>query len=155
MGEEEEAETPEAAEEEQPEQPEEEPEETSEEEADETEEKPEAKPAERKAANEIEPLWKKDAKEIKDEEYKNFYHFISNRYDEYSDVINFNIDGQVQFHSILYVPEKHSKNLFAPEMEYRISPVFKKRHDYSESARNLSRNGCDLWQELLIPMISP
>ena len=78
-------------------------------------------PPERKPVNELQPLWKKPANEIKDEEYRNFYHFISNRYDDYSHVVNYAVDGQVQFRSIYYLPKSRWRDLMYPDIEYGLT----------------------------------
>ena len=74
-----------------------------------------------KPVNDLVPLWKRSSKDIKDDEYKNFYHFISNRYDDYSHVINYNIDGRVQFHSILFIPKSEPNQFFRPDDEYGLT----------------------------------
>ncbi|MFX1274724.1 MAG: molecular chaperone HtpG [Promethearchaeota archaeon] len=71
--------------------------------------------------NELEPLWKKDQNEINDEDYKNFYHYISNRYDDFTHVINYKVDGQVQFHSIMFIPEATSVPIIRPEDDYGLT----------------------------------
>ena len=71
--------------------------------------------------NETQPLWRKRDKDISEEEYKSFYNYIAKRYDNYLDVINYRVDGQVQFRSILFIPETSSRELFLPEVEYGIS----------------------------------
>ena len=64
-----------------------------------------------KPVNETTPLWKKSKDEITDEDYKSFYQFISKRYDEYLEVINYRVDGQVQFSSIIFIPKTPSQGL--------------------------------------------
>jgi len=71
--------------------------------------------------NETQPLWKKDKNEISDDEYKEFYHYISNRYDDYLRVINYQISGQVRFRSILYIPESATNDMLQPEEDYGLS----------------------------------
>ncbi len=83
--------------------------------------KKEEKPAERKPINQLIPLWKKKANEIKEEEYGNFYHSITERYDNYSHVINYAVDGQVIFSSIYFIPEEQSKDLMHPDVEYGLT----------------------------------
>ncbi|MFX1256556.1 MAG: molecular chaperone HtpG [Promethearchaeota archaeon] len=85
------------------------------------EEKKDEKEKEPKPINELEPIWKKGQKDISEEEYKNFYHYISNRYDDYAHVINFNIDGAVQFRSILFLPESDSLAFLRPDNEYGLT----------------------------------
>jgi molecular chaperone HtpG len=74
-----------------------------------------------KPINKVTPLWKKNKNEITEEEYKEFYHYVSNRYDEYLHVINYQVGGQVRFRSILYIPESPSQEIFQPETEYGLS----------------------------------
>ncbi len=80
------------------------------------EEKEEIKPI-----NKVAPLWTKNKNEITDEEYKEFYHYVSNRYDDYLHVINYQVGGQVRFRSILFIPESPSQEIFLPETDYGLS----------------------------------
>ncbi len=93
-------------------------EEKKEEKKDEKEAEEEIEP---KPVNELNPLWKRDKNEIKDDDYKNFYHFISNRYDEYTHMINYKVDGSVQFHTILFIPESDPLTFLRPDDEYGLS----------------------------------
>ncbi len=74
-----------------------------------------------KPVNDTIPLWKKSKNEITDDDYKSFYQFISKRYDEYMEVINYHVDGQVQFSSILFIPKTPTKNLLQPDTEYGLT----------------------------------
>ncbi len=71
--------------------------------------------------NELHPLWKKEPNDIKDEDYKNFYHYVSNRYDEYLHVINYKVDGQVQFRSIMFIPGVSPIPIVRPEDDYGLT----------------------------------
>ena len=71
--------------------------------------------------NELKPLWKKDQKDIIEDDYKNFYHYISNRYDDYLHVINYKVDGQIQFRSIMFIPEASPISIVRPEDEYGLT----------------------------------
>ncbi len=85
------------------------------------EEKAPEVPPPRKPVNETLPLWKRPAAEINEEDYKNFYHFISNRYDNYAHVMNYRVDGQVQFSSICFVPESKTREVMQPELDYGLT----------------------------------
>ncbi|KKK43312.1 hypothetical protein LCGC14_0481950 [marine sediment metagenome] len=74
-----------------------------------------------KPVNETTPLWKKSKNEISEDDYKSFYQFISKRYDEYQEVINYRVDGQVQFKSIMFIPKTPDDNLFQQDTEYGLS----------------------------------
>jgi molecular chaperone HtpG len=78
-------------------------------------------PKEPEPVNEIQPLWKKNTKDITDDDYKKFYHFIAKRYDDYSHVVNYKVDGIVQFNSIMFLPEARSKDLMKPDTEYGLA----------------------------------
>ncbi|MBD3195787.1 MAG: molecular chaperone HtpG [Candidatus Lokiarchaeota archaeon] len=71
--------------------------------------------------NETTPLWKKNKNDITEEDYKDFYHYISNRYDDYLDVINYKVDGRVRFRSILFIPSSPSQDMLQPETDYGLS----------------------------------
>lgn len=71
--------------------------------------------------NETKPLWKKNKEDVTDEEYEDFYHFISKKYDKYSHVINYQVSGRVRFRSILYIPGSASEDMLQPETEYGLS----------------------------------
>jgi len=97
--------------------------EEEEEEKDKKEKKKEEKEEEKEPepVNDLEPVWKKNPNDISEEEYKNFYHFISNRYDDYSHVIHYNIDGAVQFRSIMFIPESETLGFMRPEDDYGLT----------------------------------
>ena len=80
----------------------------------------EKKPEPPKPVNKIEPIWKKKG-EIKPEDYKEFYNYISKRYDDYLDVINYPVDGTVQFNSILFIPSTQSREMFEQEADYGLT----------------------------------
>ncbi|MHA1886556.1 MAG: molecular chaperone HtpG [Promethearchaeota archaeon] len=81
----------------------------------------EEKEPERTPVNQINPIWKRGKSEITDDDYLNFYHYISKRYDNYLKVINYKVDGRVQFRAILFIPESKSQDLLRPEVEYGLA----------------------------------
>nr|MDO8087242.1 molecular chaperone HtpG [Candidatus Sigynarchaeum springense] len=91
-----------------------------------SEEKKEEKKEERKPVNELVPIWKRKSQEIKPEEYKKFYQFIAKRYDEYAHVIHYNVEGQVIFNSIIYVPESVSRDVLREDLDYGLALYTKK-----------------------------
>ena len=74
-----------------------------------------------KPVNQIEPIWKKKADQITPEEYKEFYRYISKRYDDYMDVINYSVDGTIQFNSILFIPGSQTRDLFEQDADYGLT----------------------------------
>ncbi|NMC07980.1 MAG: molecular chaperone HtpG [Candidatus Lokiarchaeota archaeon] len=97
-------------------------------EAKETKEKsPEApKKEERKPVNELVPIWKRKPQEITADEYRKFYNFIAKRYDEYAHVIHYNVEGQVIFNSILFVPETVNRDVLREDVDYGLTLYTKK-----------------------------
>jgi molecular chaperone HtpG len=88
--------------------------------------KEEPKKEERKPVNELVPIWKRKPQEIKPEEYKKFYQFIATRYDEYTHVIHYNVEGQVIFNSIIYVPESVNRDVLREDVDYGLTLYTKK-----------------------------
>ena len=67
--------------------------------------------------NSMIPLWKKNKKDITEEEYNNFY---SDKYFDYKkplDVLHFNIEGNVNYNALLYIPSHAPYNYYSKEYE--------------------------------------
>lgn len=58
-----------------------------------------------KKVNTVEALWHKSKESVKDEELNEFYKFISNDYQDPLAHLHLNIEGSVNFKSLLFVPE--------------------------------------------------
>ncbi len=75
----------------------------------------------REPVNQIHPIWKREKSEITEEDYINFYHYLSKRYDNYLKVINYKVDGRVQFRTVIFIPETKSQDLLRPEVDYGLA----------------------------------
>jgi heat shock protein beta len=62
--------------------------------------------------NETKPLWTRNPKDISDEEYNDFYKAISKDTTDPMMKIHFLGEGEVEFKSLLYIPEKPLANLY-------------------------------------------
>jgi molecular chaperone HtpG len=62
--------------------------------------------------NKEKPLWTRNPKEVSEEEYGEFYKSLTNDYDTHLDVAHFNVEGQVEFRGLLYVPKRSPINLY-------------------------------------------
>ena len=63
------------------------------------------------------PLWKRNKKDITEEEYNNFY---SDKYFDYEkplDVLHFNIEGNVNYNALLYIPSHAPYDYYSKEYE--------------------------------------
>ncbi|WP_371803989.1 molecular chaperone HtpG [Candidatus Lokiarchaeum ossiferum] len=101
-----------------------------------------------KPVNELRPIWGRNKNEITDEDYTNFYHFISKRFDNYRHVINYKVEGQIQFHSIIYIPETKSQDLMRPEAEHGFG-LFSKNVMIMEKCQDLMPQ----WMRFAVGMV--
>ncbi len=67
--------------------------------------------------NSMIPLWKKDKKKIKEEEYKNFYSDKFYDYQEPLKTIHFNMEGNVNYTALLYIPSHAPYDYYSKEYE--------------------------------------
>ena len=62
--------------------------------------------------NKGKPLWTRNPKEVSDDEYTDFYKLISNDYDTQLEHSHFNVEGQIEFKGLLYVPKRTPTDFF-------------------------------------------
>ena len=67
--------------------------------------------------NSMVPLWKKDKKNIKNEEYNNFYEDKFHDYEEPLKVLHFNMEGNVNFTALLFIPSHAPYDFYSKEYE--------------------------------------
>ena len=67
--------------------------------------------------NSMVPLWKKDKKDIKNEEYNNFYQDRFHDYEEPLKVLHFNMEGNVNFTALLFIPSHAPYDFYSKEYE--------------------------------------
>ena len=65
-----------------------------------------------KTLNSMVPLWKKDKKDIKDEDYNEFYKSKFSDWTDPSKVIHYNIEGNVSYNGLLFIPSKTPFNFY-------------------------------------------
>ena len=71
--------------------------------------------------NSMVPLWKKDKKNIKNEEYNNFYQDRFHDYEEPLKVLHFNMEGNVNFTALLFIPSHAPYDFYSKEYEKGLS----------------------------------
>ena len=67
--------------------------------------------------NSMIPLWKRNKKDITEEEYNNFYSDKFFDYDKPFDVLHFNIEGNVNYNALLYIPSHAPYDYYSKEYE--------------------------------------
>ena len=67
--------------------------------------------------NSIVPIWKKNKKDIKNEEYNNFYSDKFHDYNEPLKTIHFNVEGNVTYTAMLFIPSHAPYNYYSKEYE--------------------------------------
>ena len=67
--------------------------------------------------NSMIPLWKRNKKDIAEEEYNNFYSDKFFDYEKPLDVLHFNIEGNVNYNALLYIPSHAPYDYYSKEYE--------------------------------------
>ncbi|MEA5026795.1 MAG: molecular chaperone HtpG [Erysipelotrichaceae bacterium] len=67
--------------------------------------------------NSMIPLWKRNKNEITTEEYNDFYKSKFNDYEDPLKIIHFNIEGNVSFNALLFIPARIPYNYYTKEYE--------------------------------------
>jgi molecular chaperone HtpG len=65
-------------------------------------------------------IWHRSKSEVKEEELNEFYKFISQDYEDPISDLWLNIEGNVNFKSIIFIPKKAPANLFAQDFETNL-----------------------------------
>ena len=66
------------------------------------------------------PIWTKDSKDTTEDEYKSFYRTLTNSWGDYLGVKHFAIEGNIEFQSVLYVPDKNLDNMLEKRKKSNI-----------------------------------
>lgn len=72
------------------------------------------------------PLWCRSKSEITDEEYKEFYQHIAHSPDEPLMTLHHNVEGNIEYKSILFLPSNKPYDLFHPDRQTRVKLYVRK-----------------------------
>ncbi len=76
-----------------------------------------------KLINENKPIWTRDPKEVSDEDYRSFYDGISKMPGSPMARAHFKGEGEVEFRSLLYIPDKSPVGLYGNDNEYEKNAI--------------------------------
>lgn len=71
-------------------------------------------------SNQSTALWTKSKDEVKDEDYQEFYKYISNSTEEPKSWLHLSVEAPVQFKSIMFIPKKPEQFQMTNDMDTRI-----------------------------------
>jgi len=72
---------------------------------------------EEETLNSMVPLWKKNKSKIKPEEYNEFYKGKFNDWEDPQKVIHYNVEGNISYTALLYIPSKAPYNFYNTDFE--------------------------------------
>ena len=73
--------------------------------------------------NEQKPIWTRKPEEVTSDEYTSFYKSISNDHGDYAGVKHFSVEGNVEFSSLLFVPENKPFDMFQGGEEKVVNKI--------------------------------
>lgn len=71
-------------------------------------------------------LWSRDKKDISEQEYQNFYEYLSGKTDKYQYKMHFVSDVPLQLKAVLYIPQTNSSHFTMQPEEGEVSLYSKK-----------------------------
>lgn len=86
--------------------------------------------------NSVTAIWQRSKDEIKEEELNEFYKFITNDYQEPLTHLHLNIEGNINFKSLLFIPQSAPMNLYSNELDKGLQ-LYTKKIFIQDDSKNL------------------
>ncbi len=78
--------------------------------------------------NSMKPIWNKRKSEVTEDEYKEFYRYLSHDWTDPLETIHLNAEGKTEYNALMYIPSQAGMDLFMPEkksgMQLYVKRIF-------------------------------